>query len=108
MPVVATVGMKMKTVLSVVLLSALGTVVVLPLSEYSAYAQAPSGPQGSAPPPQNPGPPKAAPTPHQPPQGGVTIAVDVPIVTLDVVATTSRGDIIPGLKKDNFRVLDEG
>jgi VWFA-related protein len=108
MPVVATVGMKMKTVLSFALLSALGTAMVIPLSEYSAYAQAPTGPQSSAPPPQNPAPPKAAPTPQQPPQAGVTIAVDVPIVTLDVVATTSHGDIIPGLKKENFRVLDEG
>ncbi len=108
MPGFGIVGMKMKTVLSVVLLAALAAFVVIPISERRAFAQAPSGPQGSAPPPQNPGPPKAAPTPQQPPQAGVTIAVDVPIVTLDVVATTSHGDIIPGLKKENFRVLDEG
>ncbi len=47
-------------------------------------------------------------TPQQPPQAGVTIAVDVPIVTLDVVATTQHGDILTGLKKENFRVLDDG
>ena len=52
---------------------------------------------------------QAAPgTAQQPPQAGVTIAVDVPIVTLDVVATTQHGDILPGLKKENFRILDEG
>jgi len=29
-------------------------------------------------------------------------------VTLDVVATTSNGDLIPGLKKENFRILEDG
>src|SRR5216683_7021221 len=102
----------MKAIFRVILLAALATCLVLPLAENSAFAQAPSGPQGGAPPPaqqqQNPAsekPPTAA-TP--PPQAGVTIAVDVPIVTLDVVATTQHGDIIPGLKKENFRILDDG
>ena len=40
--------------------------------------------------------------------GGVTISVEVPVVTLDVVAATQNGDIIPGLKKENFRVLEDG
>jgi VWFA-related protein len=102
----------MKAIFSVISLAALATCLVLPLDENSAFAQAPSGPQGGAPPPpqqqQKPDsqkPPTAA-TPA--PQAGVTIAVDVPIVTLDVVATTQHGDIIPGLKKENFRVLDDG
>ncbi len=101
----------MKAIFSVVLLAALSTCLVLPLAENSAFAQAPTGPQGGAPPPpqqqQNPAsqkPPNTGP----PPQAGVTIAVDVPIVTVDVVATTQRGDIIPGLKKENFRILDDG
>lgn len=38
----------------------------------------------------------------------MTISVEVPVVTLDVVATTQHGDIIPGLKKENFRVLEDG
>jgi len=38
----------------------------------------------------------------------VSIAVEVPVVTLDVVAATQNGDIIPGLKKENFRVLEDG
>src|SRR5258708_11782986 len=102
----------MKAIFSVVLLAALATCLVLPLAENPVFAQAPTGPQGGAPPPaqqqQTPtsqNPPTAA---TEPPQGGVTIAVDVPIVTLDVVATTQHGDIIPGLKKENFRVLDDG
>jgi VWFA-related protein len=102
----------MKAILSVVLLAVLATALVLPLSENSVLAQAPTGPQGGAPPPpqqqQNPTQPQAPAAGQQPPQAGVTIAVDVPIVTLDVVATTQHGDIIPGLKKENFRILDDG
>jgi len=102
----------MKAILSVVLLAILATTLLLPLAEDSVLAQAPTGPQGGAPPPpqqqQNPPSPTPPNTAQQPPQAGVTIAVDVPIVTVDVVATTSHGDIIPGLKKENFRVLDDG
>src|SRR6266852_1217884 len=102
----------MKAILSVILLAVLATALVLPLAENSVLAQAPTGPQGGAPPPpqqqQNPASPPAPTPAQQPPQAGVTIAVDVPIVTLDVVATTQHGDIIPGLKKENFRILDDG
>jgi VWFA-related protein len=102
----------MKAIVSAILLGILAAALVLPLVESSAFAQAPTGPQGGAPPPpqqQQKPEPTQSPTPaQQPPQGGVTIAVDVPIVTLDVVATTQRGDIIPGLKKENFRILDDG
>src|SRR5258708_17841996 len=100
----------MKAIFSVILLAVLATALVLPLGENSAFAQAPTGPQGGSPPPQqqNPPPPTAPTTAQPPPQAGVTIAVDVPIVTLDVVATTQHGDIIPGLKKENFRILDDG
>jgi VWFA-related protein len=109
---IAIEGCVMKAILSVVLLAVLATAVVLPLAENSALAQAPTGPQGGAPPPpqqqQNPAQPPPPSKAQQPPQAGVTIAVDVPIVTLDVVATTQHGDIIPGLKKENFRILDDG
>ena len=100
----------MKAIFSLGLLAALATGLVWPPAENPVLAQAPTGPQGgSSPQRQNPTPPPAAPgTAQQPPQAGVTIAVDVPIVTLDVVATTQHGDIIPGLKKENFRILDEG
>src|SRR6195256_6238142 len=102
----------MKAILSTTLQVVLATGLVLPLAENSVFAQAPTGPQGGAPPPQqqqqNPAAQKAPNAGQQPPQAGVTIAVDVPIVTLDVVATTQHGDIIPGLKKENFRILDDG
>ena len=101
----------MKSIFSVLLLLALGAFVVMPIGEQRALAQAPTGPQGGPPPSQQqqkPTPPQTPPPGQQPPEAGVSISVDVPVVTLDVVATTQHGDLIPGLKKENFRVLDEG
>src|SRR5215472_10351572 len=72
-----------------------------------AWAQAPAGPQPATQAPaqeQKPGTPQQ----QKPQEGGVTISVEVPVVTLDVVAATQNGDVIPGLKKENFRVLEDG
>ena len=83
----------------------------LTLSGQPALAQAPTGPQGGPPPSQQqqkPAPPGTPAPGQQPPPAGVSISVDVPVVTLDVVAATQHGDLIPNLKKENFRVLDEG
>jgi len=75
-------------------------------------AQAPPGPQGTPPAQSAPAPtvrPQQAPPKEKPPQeSGVTISVEVPVVTLDVVATTQHGDVITGLKKENFRILEDG
>jgi len=46
--------------------------------------------------------------PQQPQEGGVSISVDVPVVMLDVIAATQHGDILTGLKKENFRVTEDG
>src|SRR6266851_1231253 len=35
-----------------------------------------------------------------------SIKVDVPLVNVDVLVTTKDGQFIPGLKKDNFRVVE--
>src|ERR1700732_4191547 len=82
---------------------------------YPLWAQAPAGPQGANPhqsPPPTPPPaaqnPAAKPPTQAPPEAGVTIAVDVPVVTVDVIATTKNGDILTGLKKKSFRVLNDG
>ena len=72
-----------------------------------ASAQAPAGPQGN-PPPQPSAPATSAPPQQKPPDSGTTIAVEVPVVTMDVIAATQHGDLIPGLKKENFRVLEDG
>jgi VWFA-related protein len=76
----------------------------------SAAAQAPEGPQSTAPPQleTKPVPKTAPPQQKKPEEAGVTISVEVPVVTLDVIATTTNGDIIPGLKKENFKILEDG
>ena len=100
----------MKRRISMVVLGLLVALAV-PLGESAATAQAPTGPQGSAPPTQGAAgnrqqtPPPAQ---QQAPQAGVSIAVEVPVVTLDVVATTQRGDILTGLKKENFKITEDG
>jgi VWFA-related protein len=75
----------------------------------SARAQAPEGPQGGqkqqgAPPVE----PKPAPQQQKPQEAGASIAVEVPVVTMDVIAATNHGDLLTGLKKENFRVMDDG
>ncbi len=37
-----------------------------------------------------------------------SIRVDVPIVNLDVLVTTKDGQTIPGLQKENFKILEDG
>ena len=37
-----------------------------------------------------------------------SLKVDVPLVTVPVLVTTKGGDFIPGLKKDNFKLLEDG
>jgi VWFA-related protein len=76
----------------------------------SICAQAPTGPQGGAQPEQAPPTqqqPKA-PAATPPPQSGVTISVENSIVTVDAVATTVHGDLLLGLKKENFKITDDG
>jgi VWFA-related protein len=77
-----------------------------------AWAQAPEGPQTGAPPPPPAAPPAPAPrqNPDQqkPQESGATIAVQVPVVTVDVIAATQHGDLLKGLKKENFRILEDG
>ena len=74
-----------------------------------ARGQAPEGPQGG----QQQGAPPAQPKPEPPPQqkpqeAGASIAVEVPVVTMDVIAATNHGDLLTGLKKENFRIIDDG
>ncbi|MEQ1473295.1 MAG: VWA domain-containing protein [Candidatus Acidiferrum sp.] len=103
----------MKSMYSTIVTAGLAALVTCVLALPLAFAQAPAGPQGgqpqqSAPPPVPQQNPPAKPPTQAPPEAGVTIAVDVPVVTLDVIATTKNGDILTGLKKENFRVTDEG
>jgi VWFA-related protein len=101
----------MKAILARIILGGLGAALALLPAENRVLAQSPAGPQGGsqsqggAPPAQQP--PAAAPV-QKPQEGGATIAIEVPVVTLDVIATTSHGDLLTGLKKENFRIIDDG
>lgn len=81
----------------------------LALNQRPAEAQAPPSPQPGQSPQQNP-PPQSAPGQpgQQPPSGGVSISVEVPLVTIEAGATTANGDLITGLKRENFRVYEDG
>jgi len=54
------------------------------------------------PPPPPPAPKKVEDNPDY------SLKVNVPLVNVDVLVTSKSGQFIPGLKKDNFRVLEDG
>ena len=54
------------------------------------------------PPPPPPPPKRAADLPDY------SLKVNVPLVNVDVMVTTKDGQFVPGLKKDNFRVMEDG
>ena len=37
-----------------------------------------------------------------------SLRVDVPLVNVDVLVTTKEGQFVPGLKKENFKVIEDG
>jgi len=72
------------------------------------------GPQGEVSPVAVP---KKTEAPPEPPKRTVknpegmpdyTLHVNVPEVDVDVIVTTKNGEFIPGLKKENFKVLEDG
>ena len=98
----------MKAIFCSIVLGFAGLAGLLLPGTVAVRAQSPPGPQGGsqrgAPPAQEPAPPQQ----QKPPEAGASIAVEVPVVTLDVIATTAHGDLLTGLKKENFRVVDNG
>jgi VWFA-related protein len=54
------------------------------------------------PPPPPPTPKKVEDNPDY------SLKVNVPLVNVDVLVTTKDGQFVPGLKKDNFRILEDG
>ena len=85
----------MKETLRALILAVLVLTLAFPPSAVAGVPQAPAAPQQQE--------QQGA---QRPPEA--TISVEVPIVTLDVVATTQRGDILTGLKKENFKILEDG
>jgi VWFA-related protein len=53
-------------------------------------------------------PPPPPPRPKTPEGPSYSITVDVPLVNIDVSANTKDGGFIPGLKKENFRLYEDG
>src|ERR1700687_5556120 len=84
----------------------------VPPGAWTAHAQQQEGPAKAAPPQQSEptkpptgqqnGPQAQAPAPQ------VAIAVESNVVNIDAVVTDEDGNILTGLKKENFRILDEG
>jgi len=74
-------------------LGALLFTLLIPAGELAALAQS----KGKQPPP----PPEQAP-------GGFSISVTVPVVSVDVVVTDNNGNYLTGLKKENFRITEDG
>jgi hypothetical protein len=89
------------------LFAGMATTTLLLAAALGLRAQSPTGPQSGSQPPQN-APTEQKPAAQAPPQAGVTIAVEAPIVTVDAVATTKNGDLLMGLKKENFKITDDG
>jgi len=98
----------------------------LALSAQDQSTPAPSGQQKQEPPPEAGGPqtdvgpmaiPKKKEEPPAPPperpkkiegMPDYSLQVDVPLVNVPVLVTTKDGQFIPGLKKENFRIYEDG
>ena len=71
---------------------------LVPPGELAAWAQDNKGKQ--APPSQQAAQPQQAP--------GYSISVTVPVVSVDVVVTDGNGNYLKDLKKENFRISEDG
>jgi len=106
---------KLKTWIRVVLLGILIVALGVPPGTLTSYARQQEGPVTPAPAQQPGAAPKQPSGKQQPAQAGqvqaqapqVTIAVQSNVVNIDAVVTDFEGNIITGLQKQNFRVLDD-
>jgi VWFA-related protein len=106
---------------------ALGTLVSMPLWAQGQSSSSQQNPNQQPAPPEAGGPeggelgpyaiPKKKEEPPPPPpekpkkiegMPDYSIKVAVPVVNLDVAVVTKNGQFIPGLKKDNFKVFEDG
>src|SRR6202140_3497874 len=99
---------------------------VIPAQAQDTSQQAPANPNKQEAPPEAGGPqndvgpyviPKKKeepppPAPEKPKKienmPDYSIRVEVPVVTLDVLVTTKDGQTIPGLRQENFKILEDG
>ncbi len=105
--------MHRKTCFRAILLGSLIGVLGIPLSSVATLARQEQGPQ-TAPPTQEPAPPKPPsgqpqpPPKQQAPPPQTSISVESNLVNVDAVVTNQDGDVLTGLNKDNFRIIDNG
>jgi VWFA-related protein len=73
-----------------------------PTDSVGPYAIPKKNPDATPPPPPPPVAPKAEGLPDY------SIKVNVPLVNVDVMVTTKSGQFVPGLKKENFLLFEDG
>ena len=80
-----------------------------PTQEAPAEAGGPAGDIGPIAVPKKKEEPPPEPGKRKPPEGlaDYSMRVDVPLVNVDVMVMTKNGFFVSGLKKENFRVLEE-
>lgn len=81
-----------------------------PTQEAPAEAGGPAGDVGPIAVPKKKEEPPPEPVKRKPPEGlaDYSLRVDVPLVNVDVMVVSKSGFFIPGLKQENFRVLEDG
>jgi VWFA-related protein len=89
-------------------LGVLAGLLSLPMSELRSLALQQQQPPALKVPAQQAPPSKDQQGQSKEPQGEFGITVEVPLVNLEVVATDQNGNPITGLRKGNFRVLEDG
>jgi VWFA-related protein len=106
--------MRRKPSFRIILIGVLVAALGVPSGAWTALAQQ-DGPQPPAPtsapaqpPPPAPGQSQGQAQPSQAPPPQVAISVQSNVVSVDAVVTDADGNIVTGLKKENFRILDEG
>jgi VWFA-related protein len=73
-----------------------------PTDSVGPYTIPKKNPEDAPPPPPPTSPSKVEGMPDY------SIKVNVPLVNVDVMVTTKNGQFVPGLKKDNFRLFEDG
>ncbi len=107
--------MRIKSWFRIALMGALIAALGIPSDAWTALAQQ-EGPQAPAPTrePSQPAPPAPGqsqgqkPASQLPPPPQVAISVQSNLVAVEAVVTDQDGNIVTGLKRDNFRILDDG
>jgi VWFA-related protein len=79
-----------------------------PASSQAPPAQAPAQAPPQPAPQSQPAPSQQAQDQQQSGQPGFAISMTVPVVNVDVVVTDNDGNYLNGLKKENFRITEEG